>query len=695
MSYFIPKKDNLSVYNPFAGYGSLALSLPKSSNYFGQEINKKVCALARLRMLAYDCSDSFTLKCEDSIYSWSTNNLKLYDFVTFNPPYNLKYNNHHSHPEGENIFFNISNANSFIVEQCFDRLKQDGKMVFVMPDSFLYNNSKEDKKFRKYLIENNFIDLIISLPPGILDYTSISVNLIVLSKKFSDKNNQILFIDARDSIIRKGKRKQALNVDDIIRLIKSQVSSKNNRKVETSEIIKNNFNLLTNRYLIPDLELNSEQENNLIALDNLLKPIKRVKSEIKEGKFIRIRDLNNNTFSYKTSFDNVESREIPKFASLLPENSLLLATVWKSIKPTFYKYSKEPIYYSYPDILVCKVDSEKIDIDYLILELNKKYVSKQVSRYTIGNAIPRISKNDLLKIKLSVPSLQEQKNLVLEYKEKIILKEAEKFKALKEEYGIDIADQNSFLRHQISGSLKNVRISFNSLKSIFYEKIIKDNPDILDLKVSEKSRLTLGKYFDIIDRDLNSIHQSVIITGKELDFTEFKGVEIDLMQFIIDYYNELRERTKIIHEITIQDVDASEDLTNAGMKKAFVMGDKDFLRKMFNNIVDNAEKHAFNDSFSIKNKLDISIYFDFERMQVEIEFSNTGKPVPKQFNLENAIKKGRSFGKNGGNGIGLWYVNEIMKYHYGVLYFQDESEPEWLGDEWVSSFNFVFPIKLE
>src|SRR5690625_7652917 len=57
----------------------------------------------------------------------------------------------------------------------------------------LYRGGAE-KKIRKYLIDNNYIDAIIQLPPDLFFGTTIATAIMVLKK--SKKTNDVLFIDA-------------------------------------------------------------------------------------------------------------------------------------------------------------------------------------------------------------------------------------------------------------------------------------------------------------------------------------------------------------------------------------------------------------------------------------------------------------------------------------------------------------------
>lgn len=217
--------------------------------------------------------------------------------------------------------------------------------------------------------------------------------------------------------------------------------------------------------------------------------------------------------------------------------------------------------------------------------------------------------------------------------------------------------------------------------------------DFYNLKLDDSASLTLGNYFEILERDLKNINKSTQQTGLDIELKELNISKIEIIQFVKDYYLELKERkNKIFHlELNILDVDIHGNEVN----KAFILCDPELFRKMFDNLIENAEKHAFQNRYSIKNRIVIDLIFDFQEMDIQIDFSNTGKPISKSFSIDKFIRKGMKAGANGGDGIGLWYINEIIKVHGGKFDFTDETGPEGLGTDLVSTFELKFPIEIE
>ena len=82
-------------------------------------------------------------------------------------------------------------------------LAVNGTAAIVEFPGVLYRGGAE-QKIRKYLIDNNYVDTVIQLPPDLFFGTTIATCIIVLKKSKTD--NRVLFIDASAEFIRQGNK---------------------------------------------------------------------------------------------------------------------------------------------------------------------------------------------------------------------------------------------------------------------------------------------------------------------------------------------------------------------------------------------------------------------------------------------------------------------------------------------------------
>ena len=82
-------------------------------------------------------------------------------------------------------------------------LAVNGTAAIVEFPGVLYRGGAE-QKIRKYLIDNNYVDTVIQLPPDLFFGTTIATCIIVLKKSKAD--NKTLFIDASAEFVRGGNK---------------------------------------------------------------------------------------------------------------------------------------------------------------------------------------------------------------------------------------------------------------------------------------------------------------------------------------------------------------------------------------------------------------------------------------------------------------------------------------------------------
>lgn len=666
-------KHNSKIYNPFAGLASFATFLNKTNHYYGQEINQKTWVLGKLRLLAHS-HQNFEYNQEDSIENW--NKFGVFDLIVSNPPFNLKlFNKNHKR-------VNLS-LESIIIENSLDQLSNDGKLICVFPESFLFKKNNGNFEFKKYLIENNLINTIISLPNGVFKHTAISTCIVIIDKKKVYKS-KIRFIDATSFVNSKSNHRERI-FDDLNLFEQIENNQKSIvRLIDKEEIINNDYNLSVVRYFID----NNFKGVRLKDISTLIRGSKREKAEF--GKFVKIKNLKDNIVDFNLDIAEVEEREIPNVgARKIQQSCLLVALRWRTLKPTYFEYNSEPIYIS-NDILAIKFDKKIVNINYLINELHADYVLNQINSLRLKGIIPLLRTEDFLHLKVKLPSIEEQNKKYYTLADKYIKAKVQESEIDYKKNKINVEDENSFLRHQIAGSLKNIRGAFKFVQKIIDEQVKNQVPNLDVLKADERLETTFFDYMNIIERDLVSINKAVNKAGDKIDLLDLNIESFDLLEFIKDYANSLKIRANNLFTVEL-DLDENA-IVEYGISAIYISGDKDIIRKMFDNIIENAERHAFTNSIDNGNKIKIELLYDFEDSSVQIDISNTGKPLPENISHDALIRKGSTSGESSGNGLGLWYVNEVMKIHKGRFGFTDETGSKGIKGEFVTSIELTFPI---
>lgn len=140
-------------------------------------------------------NDSFTLKTNSILGTLSDPIEDEYDLILTNPPYvtsgsgNLK---DEIKKDGDLVNYyriNAMGVEGLFMEWIIRALKPNGKAYVVIPDGIL--NRQNDKNLRKFILDECYIDGIISLPVKTFFTTSKKTYILCITKKTDRKNKQI------------------------------------------------------------------------------------------------------------------------------------------------------------------------------------------------------------------------------------------------------------------------------------------------------------------------------------------------------------------------------------------------------------------------------------------------------------------------------------------------------------------------
>jgi type I restriction enzyme M protein len=185
------------IYDPACGSGSLLLQAKKhfdnhiiEEGFFGQELNHTTYNLARMNMFLHNVNyDKFNIALGDTLRNPNFGDDKPFDAIVSNPPYSVNWigdgdptliNDDRFAPAG--VLAPKSKADFAFVLHALSYLSSKGRAAIVCFPGIFYRGGAE-QKIRKYLVDNNFVETIISVAPNLFYGTSIAVSLLVLSKK--------------------------------------------------------------------------------------------------------------------------------------------------------------------------------------------------------------------------------------------------------------------------------------------------------------------------------------------------------------------------------------------------------------------------------------------------------------------------------------------------------------------------------
>lgn len=291
------------IYDPACGSGSLLLQAKKQfdahlieEGFFGQEINHTTYNLARMNMFLHNINyDKFNIQLGDTLLNPLHNGDKPFDAIVSNPPYSVKWigsddptliNDDRFAPAG--VLAPKSKADFAFILHALSYLSAKGRAAIVTFPGIFYRSGAE-QKIRKYLVDNNFVETVISLAPNLFYGTSIAVNILVLSKHKTDMMTQ--FIDAGE-LFKKETNNNVLTDEHIAKTLQL-FSEKADvphlvKLVDYQAIVDNDYNLSVSSYVeakdtrevIDIVALNQEIEQTVANIDRLRVEISKIVAEI-------------------------------------------------------------------------------------------------------------------------------------------------------------------------------------------------------------------------------------------------------------------------------------------------------------------------------------------------------------------------------------------------------------------------------
>ena len=291
------------IYDPACGSGSLLLQARKhfdahiiEDGFFGQELNHTTYNLARMNMFLHNINyDKFNIQLGDTLREPHFGDDKPFDAIVSNPPYSVKWigsddptliNDDRFAPAG--VLAPKSKADFAFVLHALSYLSSKGRAAIVCFPGIFYRGGAE-QKIRQYLVDNNYVETVISLAANLFYGTTIAVNILVLAKNKKDTTTQ--FINA-SGLFKKETNNNVLldaHIEEIMAVFDNKANVEHFAKsVPLEQVAANDYNLSVSSYVeardtreVVDIaQLNAELKTTVAKIDQLRKDIDAIVAEI-------------------------------------------------------------------------------------------------------------------------------------------------------------------------------------------------------------------------------------------------------------------------------------------------------------------------------------------------------------------------------------------------------------------------------
>ncbi len=260
-------KPGETVYDPACGSGGMLIEAIHQmhndhlccGSIFGQEKNVVNAAIAKMNLFLHGASD-FTIAQGDTLMSpkiLQGGELAKFDCVIANPPFSLenwgalywrtdKY--------GRNEWGTPSDkcGDYAWIQHMYKSMNPvTGRMVVVMPQGVLFR--KEEKKFRRFLIESGKLDAVITLGEKLFYGTGLSPCVLIVRQYLpQERSGKILFIDGsnKKTIARAQNVLSEENINDLYSLYSNYKDVEDFAKIASiKEVAQKDYELSPNKYV--------------------------------------------------------------------------------------------------------------------------------------------------------------------------------------------------------------------------------------------------------------------------------------------------------------------------------------------------------------------------------------------------------------------------------------------------------------
>lgn len=226
-----------------------------TETFTGFDTDETMCRLSCMNLMLHSVTNP-QLNKQDSV-SKDYQVKDAYDLILANPPFKGTLNK-------ENISDSLlaitsTTKTELLFVALFTRLlRVGGRCACIVPDGVLFGSSNAHKSLRKELIENQYLEAVISMPSGVFKpYAGVSTAILIFTKTNAGGTDKVWFYDMKaDGYSLDDKRNEVKENDipDIVErfhnLDKETERSKKEKSffVDKGEIVSNGYDLSINKY---------------------------------------------------------------------------------------------------------------------------------------------------------------------------------------------------------------------------------------------------------------------------------------------------------------------------------------------------------------------------------------------------------------------------------------------------------------
>lgn len=434
-----------TILDPACGTAGFLISAYKFIQKFAQDTKQPLTPKERTTLTeniqGYDISPDMVKLALVNMYLHKFKNPKIYEYDTLtqdtrwdnyfncilaNPPFMTPKGGIKPH----NKFGVKANRSEVLfVDYIMEHLNSTGRAGVIVPEGIVFQSANAYKELRKKLIDENYLYAVVSLPSGIFQpYSGVKTSILLLDRQLAKKTDKVLFVEIQNDGFDLGAQRRPIDKNDLpkaLELINQWQNAINTQTdfiadskiatlVEKSKLVENEeYNLTASRYKVAQDFSNCKWD--IVRLGDVCDttsggtPLKSneefyVPAEIP---WINSGEVRNGEIFKASKYISKLGLE-KSSAKLIPANSVLVAMYGATAGQVGLLRFEATT-----NQAVCSIlPSDKYNPKFLYYILSSK--TENLIQMSVGGAQPNISQGIIKNIKIPLPPLEVQEEIVKE-----------------------------------------------------------------------------------------------------------------------------------------------------------------------------------------------------------------------------------------------------------------------------------------
>src|SRR5512138_3446737 len=232
MVQVIAPKKNETILDPACGTAGFLISAYKYILKSSQEVGKPLTTQEKQRLYenftGYDISPDMVRLSLVNLYlhGFVKPRVQEYDTLTSEERWNeyadvILANPPFMSPKGgikPHKRFSVQSNRSEVlfVDYMAEHLTSNGRAAIIVPEGIIFQSAGAYKQLRKYLIEQNYLWAVVSLPAGVFNpYAGVKTSILFLDRALAKKTDQILFVKVEADGFDLGAQRRPVDRNDL------------------------------------------------------------------------------------------------------------------------------------------------------------------------------------------------------------------------------------------------------------------------------------------------------------------------------------------------------------------------------------------------------------------------------------------------------------------------------------------------